>query len=207
MEETEEAVALSPLENLLLNYKYLTEDQELLESLDYVTLKNLCQSSTSLRKICQASDIQALLKKKERQNAFIILKRPRIDDDKIIVDMIIQYPKSPKLLKTSLLNLNFRIGRPSRISGSNINSDIESLVNKVKFFMGYVDLGPSYMARYDPRSDLVHLEVRPEHFTIFTFRAQLYHKILVSILELYNSEYAIALEGGELGQEEIYIHV
>jgi len=41
MEETEEAVALSPLENLLLNYKYLTQDQELLESFGLCDVEEL----------------------------------------------------------------------------------------------------------------------------------------------------------------------
>lgn len=206
----EETVALSPLENLLLNYKDLTQDQELLKSLDYVTLTNLCQSNTRLRERCQKSDIQALLKKKAEQNAFIILKRLRSYHDKIKVDMIIQYPKSPKLLQTTLLDLEFRIGRPSIISGSTIDSDIESLVNGVPFFTRYVDLGPSYMARYDPRRDLVSLEVQPRPIKRFLFKAQLYHRILVSILELYNLEYAIALEKGMSvigSQEKIYIHV
>ena len=33
---------LSPLEQLLLNYRELIDDQELLEDLDYATLTNLC---------------------------------------------------------------------------------------------------------------------------------------------------------------------
>jgi len=57
----EETVVLSPLEILLLNYKDLTQDQELLESLDYVTLMNLCQSSTSLRERCQESGFISLI--------------------------------------------------------------------------------------------------------------------------------------------------
>jgi len=205
----EETVALSPLENLLLNYKDLSQDQELLKSLDYVTLKNLCQSSTSLRERCQASDIQALLKKKERESAFIILSRLRIYDDKIIVDMIIQYPKSPKLLETYLRDLEFRIGRPSRILGSTINSDIESLVNRVPFFgtrPSWSHLG-QYITWYSPSGDFVRLWTKSKADTFSIFSAQLYHKILVSILELYNLEYAIALEGGKRSQEEIYIHV
>lgn len=184
----------------------MTQDQELLESLDYVTLKNLCQSSASLRERCQASDIQALLKKKERESAFIILSRPRIYDDNIIVDMIIKYPKSPKLLETYLRDLKFRIGRPSRISGSTINSDIESLVNGVSFSGWWSHLG-QYISWYSSSGDFVRLWPKSKAETFFIFSAQLYHKILVSILELYDLEYAIELEGGKTSQEEIYIHV
>lgn len=200
----EETVVLSPLEILLLNYRDLTEDQELLKDLDYVTLMNLCSSSTTLRERCQASDIQALLKEKERESAFIILRNLIfMSDTSFDVDMVIQYPK---LLKTTLLHLRFQTGEPSIISGNTIDSDIESLVDGRPFIRNYSYLH-DYRARYIPSKDTVYLgfyESTPAHFE---FSAPLYHRILITILELYNLEYAIALEGGERGQQEIYIHV
>ena len=199
---------LSPLEILLLNYRELAEDQELLESLDYVTLMNLCQSSTSLRERCRAPDIQTLLKKKERESAFIILRNLQfILDTEFKINMTIQYPK---LLEIGFPVLKFKTGVPGRIKGNTINSDIESLANREPFgrvsTSKVTDLGYAYdyYAVYSPEREVV--LVSGKGFS-FKFSTPLYHRILVSLLELYNLEYAIAVEGGESGQQEIYIHV
>lgn len=200
----EEPFLLSPLEDLLLNYRDLTEDQELLEDLDYVTLMNLCRSSITLRERCQELDIQALLKEKERESAFIILRNLRfLDETEFYIDMVIQYPK---LLKTTLRSLQFRTGEPNRISGNTIDSDIESLVNGIPFFVNSSFLGPHFIASYNPSKDTVDLDLKVSE-TWFEFSAPLYHRILINILELYDLEYAIAIEEGERSQQEIYIHV
>jgi len=209
----EETIVLSPLEQLLLNYSDLTRDQELLESLDYVTLMNLCTSSTSLKLRCQSPDIQALLKSKEHESAFIILHNLKIiRDDTLEVDMIIQYPK---LLKISLPSIRFRMGRSSRILGNTIDSDIESLVNNEPFYSRHgagrgsppaVELG-NYLASYYPDEDIVYLLPWERSETRFDFDSSLYHRILVTILELYDLEKNIVLEGGTSGQQEMYIHV
>ena len=206
----EEPLILSPLEHLLLNYRELASDQELLEDLDYVTLMNLCRSNTRLREICQESDIQALLKKKERESAFIILGNLTfIEDDVFSVDMIIHYPK---LLQINLSQLKFEVGPPTAVGGNTINSDIESLVNgePFRFRRGVTNLG-NYDAEYFPEQDIVQWKLRWSSLRrtreSWNFSAPLYHRILITILELYDLEYAIALEGGEMGLQEIYIHV
>ena len=202
---------LSPLEQLLLNYRELIDDQELLEDLDYATLTNLCRSNTRLRERCQESDIQALLKEKERESSFIILRNLTfIEDELFSVDMIIQYPK---LLQINLPQLKFGVGPPTMVGGNTINSDIESLVNgePFRFHRGVTKLG-IYNAKYLPEQDMVNLKLRslfahPWTGEDWNFSAPLYHRILITILELYDLEYAIALEGGEGGLQEIYIHV
>lgn len=203
----EEPIVLSPLEELLLSYGDLARDQELLESLDYVTLMNLCQTSTSLRRMCQSPDIQALLKAKEQESAFIILRNLQfISDTEFRVDMIIQYPG---LLRITIPRLEFTVGEPM-IGENIIDSDIESLVNGEDFgrVSGYVDtkLRNSDYARYYPEDEIV-LVFSGETSDTFEFNAQLYHRILVNLLELYDLEYAIGIEGGETGKQEIYIHV
>ena len=202
----EEPLILSPLEQLLLNYRELIDDQELLEDLDYVTLTNLCQSNTRLRERCQKPDIKALLKKKERESAFVILRNLTfIEDNSFSVDMIIQYPK---LLQINLPQLGFIVGPPTMVRGNTINSNIESLVNgePFRFRRGVTDLG-DYIAKYLPEQDMVKLELRRGWSgESWIFSAPLYHRILITILELYDLEYAIALEGGEGGLQEFYIH-
>lgn len=93
--------------------------------------------------------------------------------------------------------------------GNTINSDIESLVNgePFRFRRGVTDLG-DYNAKYLPYLVLVKLKLRwGRSGENWNFSAPLYHRILITILELYDLEYAIALEGGERGLQEIYIHV